>query len=192
MGDYFFNLLPVGHGIRLLPIAAATISLTAKPALVAPVSLITDESRRQCATVAWMLGGAYSTASVIALPLMARTYLARMFGVNNNAPRTAAAQSARIDAHRAVHHPELTRKQTSGAAAAAAAAAEEEEEEEAGAAALPPPSPARTTLPVAASRPTFSPRPTSQRSSPLPPGNSGSSWTPPEFHTTRRTPALTS
>jgi hypothetical protein len=107
MGVYFFNLLPAGHAIRLLPIAAATILLTAEPAFVGPISLITDESRRQSAAVAWMLGGAYSTAGVLALPPTARTYLARMFGVNNNGLSTAAALSTRIDAQRAVHQPEL-------------------------------------------------------------------------------------
>ena len=98
MGDHFFNLLPAAHAIRTLPPPAATVSLTGEPAFVVPVGPVADKARRQCAAIACALGGAYFTAAVQALPQASRTYLARIFGVNNST-RTAVAQSARIDAH---------------------------------------------------------------------------------------------
>ena len=106
MGDYFFNLLPAGHAIRTIPLAAATVSLTAEPAFVVPVGAAANEARRQCAAIAWALSGAFSTAAVQALPTTARTYLARIFGVTAGA-KTVAAMTARIDGHRSAHHPEL-------------------------------------------------------------------------------------
>ena len=104
MGDHFFALLPPGHAIRTMPLAATRALLLAEPAFAVAPAGDASESRRQYATVAWALGATYSVAAVAALPKTARVYLARIFGVAQ-LPAAPLLLAGRIDVHRTAHHP---------------------------------------------------------------------------------------
>ena len=105
MGDHFFQLLPPGHAIRTMTLAAARASLGNEPILGDAVSATVADARNQCAAISWTLDASYSTAAVIALPAAARVYLLKLFGLPTS-PNSKPTQAARIDAHRTAHHPE--------------------------------------------------------------------------------------
>jgi hypothetical protein len=115
MGDHVFSKLPVGHAIRSLSLAAATTSLGNEPIVTGAVGTTADIARRQCAAIAWLLSDVYPKAAVLVLPPPSRTYLIKLLGLTAG-PRTAAAQTDRIAAHRAAHHPELADGAADGAA----------------------------------------------------------------------------
>ena len=104
MGDYFFQLLPPGHAIRTMTLAAARASLGNEPIFGDAVSATVADARNQCAAISWTLDASYSTAAVIALPAAARVYLLKLFGLPTS-PNSKPTQAARIDAHRTAHHP---------------------------------------------------------------------------------------
>jgi hypothetical protein len=106
MSDFFFSKLPVGHAIRTMTRTSASASLLQESAMGTGVASSADAARQQCAAMAWVLSDVYSVTAVRKLPQAARAYLLQLFGIDPS-PHTPALQAARIEAHRALHHPEL-------------------------------------------------------------------------------------
>ena len=103
MENHFFSKLPHGHAIRSIAKAAAIAKLRSEPMVISDPADNVDDLRRQCAAVVWVMSDVYSLDAVAKLPLAARAFLLKLFGLPLGGAE--GTQSRRIDVHVASFRP---------------------------------------------------------------------------------------